>query len=135
MVGEVASITGLPKLNRQSWGFFMSQLSRRELARLGAGSVIAVAAVAASTTQASAYQGNMERALSALYEALAALREATPNKGGHKANAARLVEQAIEVRVGGEQHYALLLVAFAHERRSFICCALLGGEPGSGSCQ
>jgi hypothetical protein len=74
----------------------VSQFSRRELARLGAGSAIAVAAVAASTTQASAYQGNMERALSALYEALASLREATPNKGGHKANAARLVEQAIE---------------------------------------
>jgi hypothetical protein len=81
----------------------MSQLSRREITRLVTGGAVAVTAIAASTTHASAYQGNMERALSALYEALAALREATPNKGGHKATAARLVEQAItETQAGIE---------------------------------
>jgi hypothetical protein len=79
----------------------MSQPTRREIARLATGGAIAIAAVAATTTQAAAYQGNMERALSALYEALAALREATPNKGGHKANAARLVEQAISETQAG----------------------------------
>jgi hypothetical protein len=79
----------------------MTDTTRRELARLATGGAIAVAAVAATTTGASAYQGNMERALSALYEALAALREATPNKGGHKANAAHLVEQAIQETQAG----------------------------------
>lgn len=34
----------------------------------------------------------MERALSSLYEALGSLREATPNKGGHRENAIQLVQ-------------------------------------------
>jgi len=75
--------------------------SRRDFMRIAAAGAAAVSAVAVSTTVAEAYQGNMERALSALYDALASLREATPNKGGHKATAAQLVEQAIaEVQAG-----------------------------------
>ena len=38
----------------------------------------------------------MERALTALYEALGALGEAIPNKGGHRDEAILLVQQAIE---------------------------------------
>ncbi len=79
----------------------MSQPTRRELARLATGGAIAVAAVAATTTQASAYQGNMEHALSSLYEALAALREATPNKGGHREAAMQLIQQAIQETQAG----------------------------------
>jgi hypothetical protein len=48
-----------------------------------------------------AYQGNMERALSELQAALQSLREATPDKGGHKATAIRFIEQAMgEVQAG-----------------------------------
>jgi hypothetical protein len=79
----------------------MTDTTRRELARLATGSAIAVAAIAATTTQASAYQGNMERAMSSLYEALAALRESTPNKGGHRENAMQLVQQAIQETQAG----------------------------------
>ncbi len=77
--------------------------SRREMFRIAAaGAAIATAAaVAGAATPAEAYQGNMERALSSLYEALASLREATPNKGGHRENAMNLIKQAIsEVEAG-----------------------------------
>ena len=48
-----------------------------------------------------AYQGNMERALRQLQGALRSLREATPDKGGHKATAIGLIEQAMgEVQAG-----------------------------------
>jgi hypothetical protein len=79
----------------------MSDTTRRDLARLVAGGAVAVAAVAATTTQASAYQGNMERAVSALYSALSDLREATPNKGGHRENAMQLIQQAIQETEAG----------------------------------
>ncbi len=43
----------------------------------------------------------MERALAALYDSLGSLREATSDKGGHKANAMSLIQQAItEVQAG-----------------------------------
>ena len=54
-----------------------------------------------ASSSAEAYQGNMERALSALYEALGSLREATPNKGGHRENAIQLVQQAISETQAG----------------------------------
>lgn len=74
--------------------------TRREIALLATGAAT-IAALAASTTSASAYQGNMERALSALYNALGSLREATPDKGGHRAVAMGLIRQAItEVQAG-----------------------------------
>ncbi len=79
----------------------MTDTTRRELARLATGGAIAVAAVAATTTEASAYQGNMERAVSALYSALSDLREATPNKGGHRENAMQLIQQAIQETEAG----------------------------------
>jgi len=43
----------------------------------------------------------MEHALSSLYEALAALREATPNKGGHRETAMQLIQQAIQETQAG----------------------------------
>lgn len=77
--------------------------TRREFATLAAGSVAAAGLVAASATAASAYQGNMERAISALYDALGSLREATANKGGHRARAMELIRQALdEVQAGIE---------------------------------
>lgn len=77
--------------------------TRREFATFAAGSVAAAGLVAASATAASAYQGNMERAISALYDALGSLREATANKGGHRARAMELIRQALdEVQAGIE---------------------------------
>ena len=69
--------------------------SRRNLLRLAGAGVAASTAVAVSANQALAYQGNMERALSSLYSALGSLREATSDKGGHKAQAVRLIQEAI----------------------------------------
>jgi hypothetical protein len=78
-----------------------TKTTRREIALLATGGAVAIAALAASTTSASAYQGNMERALSALYNALGSLREATPDKGGHRGVAMGLIRQAItEVQSG-----------------------------------
>lgn len=70
--------------------------SRRDFFRIAAASAVAATAVAATAGDALAYQGNMERALSSLYEALGSLREATANKGGHRANAMQLIQQAID---------------------------------------
>jgi hypothetical protein len=50
---------------------------------------------------ADAYQGNMESALSSLYQALGSLREATANKGGHRARAMDMIRQAIEETQAG----------------------------------
>ncbi|QJP14036.1 hypothetical protein G3545_10475 [Starkeya sp. ORNL1] len=72
-----------------------SKMTRRDLAALAAGGALAVGMVGAAATPAAAYQGNMERAMSALYQALASLRESTPNKGGHREKAMELVQQAI----------------------------------------
>jgi hypothetical protein len=80
-----------------------SKPSRREIAMLATGGAVALGALAVSTTSASAYQGNMERALSALYNALGSLREATPDKGGHRGIAMDLIHKAInEVQAGIE---------------------------------
>jgi hypothetical protein len=79
------------------------KMTRRDLAALAAGGALAVGMVGAVATPAAAYQGNMERAMSALYEALASLRESTPNKGGHREKAMQLVQQAIaETQAGIE---------------------------------
>lgn len=72
-----------------------TKLSRRDLAAVAAGGALVAGMVGASASPAAAYQGNMERATSALYEALASLRESTPNKGGHRERAMQLVQQAI----------------------------------------
>ena len=58
-------------------------------------------ALLVSAGEALAYQGDMERALRQLQGALRSLREATPDKGGHKATAIGLIEQAMsEVQAG-----------------------------------
>jgi hypothetical protein len=50
----------------------------------------------------------MERAVSALYQALGSLRESTADKGGHRAKAMDLVRQAISETQAG--------IEFAAER-------------------
>lgn len=52
--------------------------SRRNLLRLAGGALAASAALSAS--DALAYQGNMERALSSLYGSLASLRKPPPTR-------------------------------------------------------
>lgn len=80
-----------------------TKMSRRDLAALAAGGALVAGMVGTAATPAAAYQGNMERAMSALYEALASLRESTPNKGGHREKAMQLVQQAIaETQAGIE---------------------------------
>jgi hypothetical protein len=81
----------------------MSQpkLTRRGFAAAAATGVAAVGLLGASAKTADAYQGNMEHALSSLYQALASLREATANKGGHRGKAMDLVRQAIEETQAG----------------------------------
>lgn len=75
--------------------------SRRQLLRFAAMGTLAVPAVTVFAESALAYQGNMEQAIAELRTALHSLREATPDKGGHKAKAVTLIEQAIgEVRAG-----------------------------------
>jgi hypothetical protein len=77
--------------------------SRRNFFKIAAAGAAAASVVAVSTTTADAYQGNMERALSSLYDALGSLREASSNKGGHRVNAMNLIQQAIaEVNAGIE---------------------------------
>jgi hypothetical protein len=79
----------------------LNDTSRRDFFRVAAAGAVAASAVAVSANGALAYQGNMEQALAALRDALGSLREATPNKGGHRANAIQLVQQAIaEVEAG-----------------------------------
>jgi len=75
-----------------------STACRRDFLRAAAG---AAPALALSGLPAEAYQGNMERALSALEAALQSLQAATPNKGGHRERAMRLIEHAMgEVQAG-----------------------------------
>jgi hypothetical protein len=75
--------------------------TRRELVTLAVTGAVASGLVAASTAPASAYQGNMERALSSLYDALASLREASSNKGGHRVEAMNLIQQAMSAVQAG----------------------------------
>jgi hypothetical protein len=82
---------------------FDSKITRRGLAAAAITGVAAAGLIGASGQSANAYQGNMERAMSALYQALGALREATADKGGHRAKAMTLVGQAIaETQAGIE---------------------------------
>ena len=79
----------------------MKQMSRRSLAKgslgVAAGALLAVDVA----TEAVAAQPNMQDALRALNASLKSLEKADANKGGHRARAMALVEQAIqEVRAG-----------------------------------
>ena len=82
----------------------MSQMkSRRELALLATGGVIASGLIAASAKPALARQPYMERARAALEDAMRSLREADDDKGGHKVKAMELIQGAIaEVNAGME---------------------------------
>ncbi len=80
---------------------FDEKLTRRGFAATAATGMVAAGLVGASATSADAYQGNMERAISSLYQALGALREATPNKGGHRERAMNLISQAISETQAG----------------------------------
>ena len=62
---------------------------RRDLLLMAAAGVAAAPALALTSTPTLAYQGNMERALSALEAAMQSLQAATPNKGGHRERAMR----------------------------------------------
>ncbi len=75
------------------------KMNRRRLALIAAGA--AAVGIAGTATRAEAYQGNMERAVSSLYDALASLREASSNKGGHRVRAMNLIQQAIEETQAG----------------------------------
>ena len=70
-------------------------LSRRGFAATAATGLAAIWLLGATVRSASAYQGNMERAVGSLHEALQSLQEATPNKGGHRERAMDLIRQAI----------------------------------------
>ena len=84
-----------------------SKLTRRGFAAVAATGVAAIGLLGATAKSAEAYQGNMERALSSLDEALVSLRESTANKGGHRARAMDLVRQAMDETQAG--------IAFADE--------------------
>ena len=74
---------------------FDSKITRRGFATAAATGVAAIGLIGATANSADAYQGNMERALASLYQALGELRQATSNKGGHRVKAMELVSQAI----------------------------------------
>jgi hypothetical protein len=75
--------------------------SRRTLLKLAAATGTLVPSLTLSSIRADAYQGNMERAMAALQDALGSLQAATPNKGGHRERAMHLIERALgEVQAG-----------------------------------
>lgn len=78
-----------------------TDLTRRNLARLAFAGTAATVATGLTATSAQAYQGNMERALSSLFDALGSLREASSNKGGHRVRAMNLIQQAIQETQAG----------------------------------
>jgi hypothetical protein len=72
-----------------------AKFTRRGFAATAATSLAALGLFGASLKPASAEQGNMERAIGSLHEALQSLQESTANKGGHRGRAMELVRQAI----------------------------------------
>jgi hypothetical protein len=73
--------------------------SRRQVLTLAAAALPATLAL--PSTPANAYQGNMERALASLQEAMASLEAATPNKGGHRERAMQIIQRAMnQVQMG-----------------------------------
>nr|WP_027578669.1 hypothetical protein [Bradyrhizobium sp. Ai1a-2] len=82
---------------------FDSKITRRGFAVTATTGAAAIGLLGASVKSADAYQGNMERALSSLYQALGSLREATADKGGHRVRAMNLISEAIgETQAGIE---------------------------------
>jgi len=80
---------------------FDQKITRRSFAATASSGMAAIGLLGASVRSADAYQGNMERALGSLHQALESLRESTANKGGHRARAMELVRQAIEETQAG----------------------------------
>jgi hypothetical protein len=79
----------------------MKEMSRRSLATGSLGVAAGALLTADLATEAFAAQPNMQDALRALNAALKSLDKAAANKGGHRARAMALIEQAIqEVRAG-----------------------------------
>lgn len=66
--------------------------------------VLASIALAFAVGRAVVYQGHMENSLNSLRGAEAQLREATPNKGGHRERALNLVTEAISQVEAGIQY-------------------------------
>jgi hypothetical protein len=77
-----------------------SKLTRRGFAAAAATGVATLGLLGASAKTADAYQGDMERALSSSL-ALSSLSESSANKGGHRARAMDLVQQAIDETQAG----------------------------------
>jgi hypothetical protein len=74
--------------------------SRRDMVRIAAAGA-AGSSLTLTALPAEAFQGNMERALSALGAAMQFLQASAPNKGGHRERAMRLIEHAMgEVQTG-----------------------------------
>jgi hypothetical protein len=79
----------------------MKNMSRRTLAKGALGAAAGALVTVDVGGEAVAAQPNMQDALRALNAALRSLQKAEPNKGGHRARAMALGEQAIqEVRAG-----------------------------------
>ena len=78
-----------------------SKLTRRGFAAAAVTGVTTIGQLGATAKSANGYQGNMERALSSLHQALGSLQESTANKGGHRAREMDLVRQAIEETQAG----------------------------------
>jgi hypothetical protein len=72
-----------------------AKFTRRSFAATAATSLAAIGLLGATVKSADAYQGNMERAVGSLHEALQSLQESTPNKGGHRERAINLIQQAV----------------------------------------
>jgi hypothetical protein len=79
------------------------KMSRRGFAATAATGLAAIGLFGATVNSAQAYQGNMERAIDSLQEALQSLKESTPNKGGHRERAMDMVRQAISETQAGIQ--------------------------------
>jgi hypothetical protein len=80
-----------------------AKTTRRGFATTAATGLAALGLFGASVKSASAYQGNMERAIGSLQEALQSLQESTPNKGGHRERAMNMIRQAISETQAGIQ--------------------------------
>jgi hypothetical protein len=81
---------------KQTGNIMLDQkITRRGFAATAASGMATIGLLGASIRSADAYQGNMERSLGSLHQALESLQESTANKGGHRARAIELVRQAI----------------------------------------
>jgi hypothetical protein len=78
-----------------------AKLTRRGFAATAATGLAALGLLGATVRSADAYQGNMERALGSLRDALQELQASTPNKGGHRERAMDMVRQAISETQAG----------------------------------